>query len=126
MKQRRRWNNGTAAGYCYLARDWWGKIWLHGRSTHKWGWLPWPCWQIAVTVMVFCELLKYLVVALTPSIFIVGLHITLRQSWLLGTIQEGENLRWDELASHLYVNAFTLLYGGLYIYFTVSHTKQVQ
>ena len=29
--------------------------------------------------MVFCELLKYVVVALTPSIFIVGLHITLRQ-----------------------------------------------
>ena len=29
--------------------------------------------------MVFCELFKYLVVALTPAIFIVGLHLALEQ-----------------------------------------------
>jgi hypothetical protein len=144
VKQRRRWNNGTAAGYFFLVRDCWSKIWLDGKSTHR---LPicyfcWPMWQISVTIMVFCELFKYLVVCFTPSIFIIGLHLALSQSWLFGagtddarlattatvgqlstTNNNNDNFQDARLAQFVYVEGFTVSYVLLYVYFAISHCK---
>jgi hypothetical protein len=141
VKQRRRWNNGTAAGYFFLVRDCWSKIWLEGESTHR---LPicyfcWPMWQIAVTLMVFCELFKYLVVAVTPSIFIIGLHLSLTQPWVFGAGSKPYHATfsssggspaatdddYDEqrLDQQVYVSGFTAAYVLLYVYFAISHTK---
>jgi hypothetical protein len=74
------------------------KIWLDGQGAHR---LPfccfWPLWQIAVTIMVFCELFKYMVVAVTPSIFIIGLHLALSQPspWGFGVGQASDDAQFQ-------------------------------
>jgi hypothetical protein len=78
--------------------------------------------------MVSCELFKYLVVAVTPSIFIIGLYVALEQPWMFGVASKGtlatnqfESRSFDEF---FYVEGFTALYTILYIYFAISHCKQ--
>jgi hypothetical protein len=135
VKQRRRWNNGTAAGYFFLVRDCWSMIWLDGNGKHTLpGCFCWPFWQIAVTIMVFCELFKYLIVVVTPSLFIVGLHLALGQSWVFG-IPDADSTKSNskdsadstfilgKFGEMFYVEGFTFCYTLLYVYFAVSHCK---
>ena len=84
--------------------------------------------------MVFCELFKYMIVALTPSIFIIGLHLALEQPWVFGVTDETTQAQNAEdhsdakalenyLGGMFYVDGFTACYTLLYVYFAISHCK---
>jgi cellulose synthase/poly-beta-1,6-N-acetylglucosamine synthase-like glycosyltransferase len=126
VKQRRRWNNGTVAGYFFLVRGFWEKIWLNGEGTHRWGYLPWPCWQIAVTVLVLCELVKYFIVVFTPSIFIVSLHLAIGHPNMFGDSDDGDSGSALSGTTGFGSTAqvfITSLYSVTYAYFSMCHSK---
>jgi hypothetical protein len=69
-----------------------------------------------------------MIVAVTPSIFIVGLYTALEQPWLFGTSKSRYEFQSnpDELVvfdEFFFAQGITILYTLLYVYFAISHCK---
>lgn len=69
LLQRRRWTNGTVAGYIYLILQ--NPTLLFNAAMN-------PLRKICVFFLLLCQLLVYIIVALAPGIFLTSLHATLR------------------------------------------------
>lgn len=118
VKQRRRWNNGTAAGYFLLTRDL-GSLW---KTKHQIDYLPCSSglWHLAISFLILCELCKYFIVTITPAIFIVSLRFALGSNMLFG----GSHYNTEQAKqAQFYQDAMTATYTGVYIYFAIAHSK---
>eukprot|EP01114_Cavostelium_apophysatum_P023119 TRINITY_DN860_c0_g1_i1.p1 TRINITY_DN860_c0_g1~~TRINITY_DN860_c0_g1_i1.p1 ORF type:complete len:978 (-),score=270.57 TRINITY_DN860_c0_g1_i1:159-3092(-) len=69
LLQRRRWTNGTVAGYIYLCVQNPGLLFRANMN---------PIRKLFVYLLLMCQLLVYVIVALAPGIFLTSLHATLR------------------------------------------------
>ena len=99
VKQRRRWINGTSAGYAYVIMHP-SLIWKSKLATFK---------KFSISILFIIQLLIYLVVIITPSIFICCLYQSLL--WIL---QNGE-----------IAGVLVAAYIAYYLAFQFIHVKQV-
>jgi hypothetical protein len=92
LQQSRRWTNGTVAGF----------IWLFASG------IKFREKRRMVYVLVFCQLIMYFIVALSPALWTIGLHFSLQ--------------RWQPNGSAIYSYGLTLLYMGMYVLFVLLHS----
>jgi cellulose synthase/poly-beta-1,6-N-acetylglucosamine synthase-like glycosyltransferase len=105
VKQRRRWSNGTFAGWLWLCANY-DKIWATGHSCG---------YKFLATVLVMAELVKSCLLLLAPTMWAVGLHISVEI--VANTTADSTSAAWLYSPQHIAV----VLYGGLYCMFVAYH-----
>eukprot|EP00941_MAST-03F_sp_MAST-3F-sp1_P003302 g3302.t1 len=118
VKQRRRWINGTAAGYL-----WWlsqGQIWGSGHTF---------LYKLSCFILNIFEVLKYIIVLLTPAIFAIGLRFGLKD--IIFGIDVSADLNATESSTTVLdvtnqsdADIFVWGYMALYIYFVYHHAQK--
>jgi len=101
LLQRRRWTNGTVAGYVYMCLQNPGIIFRANMN---------PIRKLAVYLLLVCQMLVYVVVALAPAIFLTSLHST------LGTIFPAKSF------NQTYPEYLWYICIALYVFMVISHT----
>jgi cellulose synthase/poly-beta-1,6-N-acetylglucosamine synthase-like glycosyltransferase len=98
LTQRRRWINGSMAGYIFILMGVWELFW---HSNAQWR------TKIGLPILVFFQLVLYLVVSVSPAIFALGLRSSLQSTFP----DSPQN----------YLDLILLLYVGIYIIFAAVH-----
>jgi len=99
--QRRRWINGTVAGYIYLGLLNPGLIF---RSKHN------PIRKVIMWMLIMCQLFMFAVVALSPGLFLISLRLSLQELWELANA-----------SSSTYTDVIWLIAVASYIAFVLRH-----
>lgn len=99
--QRRRWINGTVAGYIYLGLLNPGLIF---RSKHNF------ILKILMWLLIMCQLFMFGVVALSPGLFLISLRLSLDTVW-----------REVSAASGVYTDVIWILAVLSYLAFVIRH-----
>lgn len=99
--QRRRWINGTVAGYIYLALR---NPALIFDSPHTW-FTKWFLW-----LLVMCQLLMFAVVAISPALFLITLDLSLE---IISNALSADSAAYSTI---LFVIAI-----GTYLWFMIGH-----
>jgi len=102
LLQRRRWTNGTVAGYIYMCLQNPGIIFRAKMN---------PIRKMCVYLLLLCQMVVYVVVALSPGIFLTSLHSTLGSIF---PIRLGFNQTYPEYLWYLCI--------ALYVFMVISHT----
>ncbi len=106
-KQRRRWINGTFAGYVYMIQNK-GLIWNSKMNRFR---------QLAVMFLLICQLGIYSIVTITPAIFLCAMFSVL--SWIF----PGDGL--DGLIQpSIPAFIFWLFYVAFFLWFMLAHLKR--
>lgn len=102
LLQRRRWTNGTVAGYIYMCLQF-PQLLFNANMN--------PIRKICVYFLLICQVLVYAVVAVSPAIFLVSLHSTFRSIFPLPNFPQ----TYPEIAWYLCI--------ALYVGMVIVHSK---
>jgi len=115
--QRRRWINGTIAGYIWLLSNpgiiWWSNV---------------RCWnKPMLTLLLICQVFMYMAVAISPAIFAVSVRWTLpwAQTYFLGSYGDDDSwLKTSSVGNIINVHDLILIiYGIIYVIFVFVHSR---
>ncbi|AYV78509.1 MAG: hypothetical protein Edafosvirus16_8 [Edafosvirus sp.] len=105
FQQRRRWINGTIAGY----------LWLLSKPSIIWNsglkFLNKPF----ISLLLICQVFMYIVLIISPAIFAVSSYWSLK--WLQSYFGTGNNY---------FGEIFLILYGLIYVVFVIKHSRPEQ
>lgn len=99
--QRRRWINGTVAGYIYLGL---GHPDLIFNSKHNW------ISKLFIWLLIMCQVLMFAVVAISPALFLIMLILSLE---IISSALDAD--------SDAYLVALVAIALGTYLVFTLGH-----
>ncbi|AYV81628.1 MAG: hypothetical protein Harvfovirus46_11 [Harvfovirus sp.] len=105
FQQRRRWINGTIAGY----------VWLLSKPSIIWdsGLRPWN--KPLLTMLLICQLFMYIGVALSPGIFVTSFYWSLL--WIDSNFASGQ------LENYYFCEIVYSLYLLMYLSFAIRHSS---
>eukprot|EP01103_Thecamoeba_quadrilineata_P002515 TRINITY_DN12465_c0_g1_i1.p1 TRINITY_DN12465_c0_g1~~TRINITY_DN12465_c0_g1_i1.p1 ORF type:complete len:799 (+),score=122.11 TRINITY_DN12465_c0_g1_i1:135-2531(+) len=129
VPQRRRWQNGTFAGYLFILQDVFTKRDLFLSSNHSFGR---KLYQVPILIFMLCQVLQYFVMSFSPAIFLGTCFMGLQDTFVQGSYAyekanstcEGQWYLSGSLSSDVVQTLVFAIFGFFaffYAYFAILH-----